>query len=389
MRVIVAGAGIAGLTAAAGLRRDAHDVTVLERRLDTASGTAITLWPNALAALDTLSLGDDVRAASARVGAGAVRWRDGSWIRRPGVDAVITALGEPLSVIHRVDLRDVLAEKSAAAGPALTGVTAAGARTSRGRAIVTTAAGEELDADLVVVADGSGSRLVGQFNTGLASRYTGSSAWRGVADTTIDPETAGQVLGPAVEFGAVPLPGGRTYWFASRRLPENTIFDDEHAEVRRLGEGWPDPIPEVIAATAPDALIRTDLYDRPTAGRWYAGRVVALGDAVHPMRPHLGQGGCQAIEDAAVLTGALRRTADIDGALAAYQRIRRPRARRVAAASRTAGRVVSARPAALWGATVRASRAMPDAVMLRHLTSFAGAEAFARQRRLLESVGAC
>lgn len=55
MRVIVAGAGIAGLTAAAGLRRDAHDVTVLERRLDTASGTAITLWPNALAALDTLS----------------------------------------------------------------------------------------------------------------------------------------------------------------------------------------------------------------------------------------------------------------------------------------------------------------------------------------------
>ncbi|NLG45834.1 FAD-dependent monooxygenase [Gordonia sp. (in: high G+C Gram-positive bacteria)] len=383
MRVVVAGAGIAGLTAAAGFARDGHDVTILERRLDTTSGTAITLWPNALAALDAIDVGVDVRAASERVSGGAMRWCDGSWIRRPDRDAVLQALGEPLSVLRRVDLTEVLTRATAGATRLRSGVAAVSARTERGRAIVGIADGEDLDADLVVVADGIGSRLIHGFNPGLAARYTGASAWRGIAETRIDPELAGQVLGPGVEFGAVPLPNGRTYWFASRRLPEGTIFDNEHAEVSRLGEGWPTPIGEVIAATPPESLMRTDLYDRSTARRWYDGRVVALGDAVHPMRPHLGQGGCQAIEDAAVLTGALRGGVPVGSALAVYQRIRRPRVRRVVMESRAVGRAVSARPVRLSGAAIRASRALPDALMLRHLASIAGSEAFARQWRLL------
>ena len=94
-RIIVAGAGIAGLSAAVALHRLGHTVSVLEERADTSSGAGISIWPNALAALDLIGLGDDVRHAGGRIGAGAVRWRDGTWIRRPSPQRMVTALGEP------------------------------------------------------------------------------------------------------------------------------------------------------------------------------------------------------------------------------------------------------------------------------------------------------
>ena len=77
-RITVIGAGIAGLATAVALRRAGHDVTVLEQRTDTMTGAGISIWPNALAALDEIGLGDAVRRAGGRVTGGAIRWRDGS-----------------------------------------------------------------------------------------------------------------------------------------------------------------------------------------------------------------------------------------------------------------------------------------------------------------------
>ena len=83
-QILVVGAGIAGLATAVALQRRGHDVTVIEERTDTSSGGAgISIWPNALAALDEIGLGDAVREAGGRVTAGALRWRDGTWLRHP------------------------------------------------------------------------------------------------------------------------------------------------------------------------------------------------------------------------------------------------------------------------------------------------------------------
>ena len=103
-QVVVVGAGIAGLAAAVALQRRSFDVTVFEERADTSSGTGISIWPNALAALDEIGVGDAVRDAGGRVTAGAMRWRDGTWLRRPHPDRIIKALGEPLVVIQRAAL---------------------------------------------------------------------------------------------------------------------------------------------------------------------------------------------------------------------------------------------------------------------------------------------
>ncbi|MDT5135688.1 MAG: hypothetical protein QOE41_4999 [Mycobacterium sp.] len=106
--ILVVGAGVAGLATAAALQRRGLHVTVLEERTDASSGAGITIWPNAFAALDEIGMGDDVRRAGGRVNGGAVRWRDGTWLRRPDPDRMLRALGEPLVFVRRATLTDVL-----------------------------------------------------------------------------------------------------------------------------------------------------------------------------------------------------------------------------------------------------------------------------------------
>ena len=108
-RIAVVGAGIAGLATAVALQQLGYDVTVIEERTDTSSGAGISIWPNALAALDHIGLGDSVREDGGRVTAGAMRWRDGSWLRHPSPERLVKALGEPLVVVHRSALTDILA----------------------------------------------------------------------------------------------------------------------------------------------------------------------------------------------------------------------------------------------------------------------------------------
>ncbi|WP_307857353.1 NAD(P)-binding protein [Mycobacterium sp. SM1] len=108
------GAGIAGLATAVGLQQRGYEVAVVEKRTDTSEGAAISIWPNALAALDHLGVGDAVRTAGGRISTGALRWRDGSWLRRLGAQWFVNALGEPLVVLQRAVLRDILTAALAA-----------------------------------------------------------------------------------------------------------------------------------------------------------------------------------------------------------------------------------------------------------------------------------
>jgi 2-polyprenyl-6-methoxyphenol hydroxylase-like FAD-dependent oxidoreductase len=111
------------------------------------------------------------------------------------------------------------------------------------------------------------------------------------------------------------------------------------AEVRRIFGHWHDPIPRLMDATPADSVLRNDLFHlRPGPDTYVHRRVALLGDAAHAMTPHLGQGACQAIEDAVVL-GDLLDEGDVDEALTEYDRVRRPRTREVARMSRLSGRL--------------------------------------------------
>jgi 2-polyprenyl-6-methoxyphenol hydroxylase-like FAD-dependent oxidoreductase len=375
-QILVIGAGISGLATAVALQRRGNDVTVIEERTDTSSGAGISIWPNALAALDEIGLGDAVREAGGRVTAGALRWRDGGWLRHPSPQRLVKALGEPLVVIHRSALTKVLAD-ALAAGTVHTGLSA--------RELVTTADGVQVtlsdsttrDTSAVIGADGTRSVVARHLNGALADYYVGYTAWRGVAACTIDPDVAGEVLGPGIEFGHVPLGSDRTYWFATERAPEGQVsLQGELAYLRTRFASWADPIPAVLAATDPDDVLRNDLYDRDHARQWSRGPVVVVGDAAHPMRPHLGQGGCQGLEDAAVLARFVDGDDNLAAAFARFAAFRRPRVGPLVRESRLIGQIVNLRPGLLSSLASRATVLAPEALMTRHLATVAARSAF-------------
>ncbi|UMB71010.1 FAD-dependent monooxygenase [Mycobacterium paraterrae] len=375
-RVVIAGAGIAGLATAIGLHRCGYDVTVLEKRADTSAGAGISIWPNALAALDQFGLGDSVRAAGGRVTAGAVRWRNGTWLRRPTGERFVHALGEPLVVIRRPLLRDILTA-ALPTGTIEDGITAVGVTSSADGVQVRLSDYGVRDADAVVGADGTHSLIARQLNGPLTNRYVGYTSWRGIARYGLDPQLAGQTLGPGIETGHVPMGDGLTYWFATQRAREGQrAAEGELRYLQRMLSRWTEPMPSLLAATAEADVLRDDLYDRQPARHWSQGPVVLVGDAAHPMRPHLGQGGCQAIEDAALLAAFANQTPDLSTAFAHFTAYRRRRVSRLVRESATIGTLVNVRPAALSMAASYATALIPERALTSHMASIAGRTAF-------------
>jgi 2-polyprenyl-6-methoxyphenol hydroxylase-like FAD-dependent oxidoreductase len=376
-QILVAGAGIAGLATAVALQRRGRDVAVVEERTDTSTGAGISIWPNALAALDQIGLGDAVREAGGRVTAGAVRWRDGSWLRRPNHDRLVSALGEPLVVVRRATLMGVLAG-ALAPGSVRYGVAVRQLTASADGVRLELSDGTTRGAAAVVGADGTRSVVARHLNGALTDSYAGYTSWRSVAAYSIDPELSGETLGPVVEFGHVPMGPDRTYWFATERAPEGqTAAEGELAYLQAKYRTWAEPIPALLAATDPDDVQRLDIYDRTPARHWSGGPVVLVGDAAHAMRPHLGQGGCQSLEDAALLAAFVDQVDDLASAFARFEAFRRPRIKPLVGESALIGRVVNLRPAFLSAALSRATMLAPEAVLTRHLTYVAARSAFA------------
>ncbi|AKS33374.1 FAD-dependent oxidoreductase [Mycolicibacterium goodii] len=374
--ILVIGAGITGLATAAALQRRGFEVCVAEARADTTSGAGISIWPNALAALDEIGLGDPVRAAGGRITAGALRWHDGTWLRRPAAERITRALGEPLVVIRRKVLTDILAG-ALAPGTVVNGLEAHTVETGAAGVLVTFTDGSVREAGGVVGADGVDSVVARHLNGPLRRRYAGYTAWRGVAAHPLDPELSGETMGAGMEVGHVPLGSDHTYWFATERAPQGQRAPDgELAHLRKLFGPWAEPIPTLLATTDPADVLRNDLYDRQPARCWARGPVVLAGDAAHPMRPHLGQGGCQGLEDAATLAALVGREPDLPTAFARFAALRRRRVTGIVRTSRLIGRVVNLRPAALSAAASRASVLVPEVVLNRRLASIAARSAF-------------
>jgi 2-polyprenyl-6-methoxyphenol hydroxylase-like FAD-dependent oxidoreductase len=121
-------------------------------------------------------------------------------------------------------------------------------------------------------------------------------------------------------FGIVPVGPNLIYWVAVAKAPAGERDEcDPRERLRKTFGDWHPPIDDLLANTPADRILRTDLFDRPPIASWTDGRAVLLGDAAHPMTPNLGQGACQAIEDAIVLANAIHRQPTLEKALTHYE----------------------------------------------------------------------
>ncbi|MFI8966110.1 FAD-dependent monooxygenase [Streptomyces sp. NPDC053493] len=356
LHAVVVGAGIGGLAAAVGLQRTGWEVTVVDRASVLADeGAGISLAANGIRALDALGVGAAVRAAGRGQYTGGTRTPRGSWLARMDGAALERALGSPIVGIPRAELHRLL-RAALRPGTLRTGVTVTRATTLPGgaRARVeyeaadgpgAAAEGGCAEADLVVAADGIGSRLrTALFPAHPGPVHSGSTVLRAVTDRPLDLRTDFEITwGRGAEFGHIAFADGRAEWHAVLNAPAGVRHADPLAVLRRRFAHWHAPIPELLAATRPEAVLHHDVGELATPlPSFVSGRVVLLGDAAHAMTPNLGQGACQALEDAVVLAAELEGAADgggIDTALARYDGVRRPRTTAVAAAARQAGRM--------------------------------------------------
>lgn len=348
---VVVGAGIGGLAAAIGLRRIGWEVRVVDRAPVLAdAGAGISLAANGIRALDALGIGAAVRAAGRGQYTGGTRTPRGSWLARMDGAALERALGSPIVGIPRADLhrllRAALPPEALHTGVTVTAATSTTAPGCGGRVRLTYAssASGELppEADLVVAADGVGSRLRGAlFPAHPGPTYSGSTVLRAITHRPVDPRTDFEITwGRGAEFGHIAFTDGRAEWHAVLNSPAGVRHEDPLAVLRRRFADWHAPVPELLEATRGEDVLHHDIVELATPlPSFVAGRVVLLGDAAHAMTPNLGQGACQALEDAVVLAAALDGSARVESALAWYDAERRPRTTAVAAAARQAGRM--------------------------------------------------
>jgi len=303
---VVVGAGIGGLTAAIALRRDGHDVTVLERARElTEAGAGIGLWPNALRALDEIGLADAMESIGAPFSATVIQTRDGR--RLSGFDParVVSRLGRQPIIAHRADVQSVLLGAAADIPIRLGTAVTAVKPTPQDAVTVVTADGAEIEAGLVVGADGVNSAVRASFD-GSPPTVSPLLSWRAVVAGGPEIGDAWLSIGAGHQFLATPLPGRRAYFAGLLGPRGGHTAAPELESLRRAYSGWHDPIPELLALIE-TTTVRWDEVRHRRAGRTTAGgNVVLIGDAAHPMTPDLGQGGCQAIEDAVTLAAALR-----------------------------------------------------------------------------------
>ncbi len=339
MRVIVVGGGIGGLTLAFALARRRITTVVIEQAASLqAVGAGLQLSPNATRILSDLGL--DRALAAAAVAPGRAEVHDaatGRRLIRNRLSAYAQARwGSPYLVLTRSALQAVLLDAVERAGGVEirlgSAVTAIGQ--SESGVSVTLADGAAVAGAALFGCDGLNSTVRAWLGDATPPRFTGQTAWRGLAQMATEGEPGIQVwTGPGRHFVRYPVGPGLVNMVA---VTGAGIGEVESWEV--VGQGadlaaafadWPEPVRATIAAVG--RPWRSALYDRPPLPRWSAGRVTLLGDAAHPMLPFLAQGAAMAIEDAWVAADRLSRGDDVAGAFTAYEQARLARTARAQA----------------------------------------------------------
>ena len=332
LKIAVAGAGIGGVFTGYALQQKGFDVTVFEKASKFSRfGGPIQLASNALSCVNALSpeLFDDIMTRFTFTGTRKCGIKDGIRNTWYSVFDAIKNLAEWNSlpytgVIDRPDLQEVLLNKMQDDTVLNNMPVQEYFENDDGTIDIKFENGEIVKGfDVLIGADGIWSSVRAQMWNEPSARpgtctYSGYTLF--AAESIMPPDStffadegyfdAGYkvYIGPGKYFVTSDVGSGRIQWYAFLALPPDTKSRSSNLDF--LGEqfeGWTDEIHSCLRNTPEDIIEQRDLYDRrPSVLKsWSKGSVTMLGDAVHPMMPNLGQGGCQAIEDAYVLSNLL------------------------------------------------------------------------------------
>ena len=347
-RVAIVGAGTGGLTAPAALRQFGNfEIKLYERAPELGEvGAGLQMAPNAVKVIRALGIEDQfVKLAAEPEARVTLKWDDATVLSQESFKGRMEEeFGARYHMIHRADLHKLLA--SLVPEDAIhTNAECVGVENRKDGAVLRLAGGQEIEADVVIGADGIHS-VVRKFLFGESrTRFTHQICWRLILPMEALHETASRfdiplngseyagLLGPNGHVIMYPLRGGKLWNIFAGRVSEQ--WADEKwtvpsatDEMLEAYAGW-HPGLLYLLSQAPETY-KWGIYDRDPLDHWVTGRIALLGDAAHPMMPTLAQGAAISMEDGYVLARCLDAGRDAPGAaLAAYDAARQPRASKV------------------------------------------------------------
>ena len=343
--VLIVGGGIGGLFAANALLAHGIAVSLYEQAPALGEvGAGVYVTPNAVRQLQRVGLGPAVERYGARVGPRSAYFRhDGTPIAP--VQVADAAGWNACFGMHRADFVELLAAHLPP-GIVRAGHRAVGFEQDEARARVRFANGAVAEADVVVGADGIHSELRPHVFRPSTPVFHRTISYRGLVPRARLPDWPmdrwEMWAGPSKHFLVFPVRHGTMVNYVGfvptdEEMKESWSAPGDAEVLRREFRGWDPRIRAVLDAV--DQTFRWALYDREPLPTWTKGRLTLLGDAAHPMLPHLGQGANQSIEDGMALATMLAQapSAGVPAMLAAYERLRRERVAEVQLGARKHG----------------------------------------------------
>jgi len=334
MNVVIIGAGMGGLTTGIALKKFGHQVRIFEQTEKILRvGAAISLWSNGVKCLNYLGLTDKIAKLGGQMDDLAyVDGLTGDVMTQFSLLPLIEEVGQRPYPVARADLQNMLMDEFGRDQIYL-GKKMVSLEDKTDYVEVHFADGSSTQADLLIGADGTHS-LTRAYVLGhqVQRRYAGYVNWNGLVEISEDLAPAQQwttYVGEGKRASLMPVADGKFYFFLDVPLPAG--LDNNRDEYKQLLKqyfaDWCQPVQQLIERLDPQKTNRVEIHDIEPFAQFYKGRVVILGDAAHSTTPDIGQGGCQAMEDAIYLARSLQiNTLGLEDALRRYQNKRNERA---------------------------------------------------------------
>ncbi|SDR97369.1 FAD-dependent monooxygenase [Bradyrhizobium canariense] len=325
MRILIVGAGIAGLALAKAMEQRGMEAQLIERQREVqTAGAGLFLPGNAVRAIEQLGLFEDVAVKAVPIKRQLIFDAGGKVLNTIETEDFWRGCGPCLS-LPRKEMQDVLKASLRRSTTAFGRSIASLVQDSAG-CLVTFDDGAAAKYDFVVGADGMHSKVRELVSLGGSARYVGTVCWRFIAKNTSGIDCWTAMLGSGRTLLAIPVNRTDVYVYADIAIPGDGAPDlPPDSPLRSLFKDFSGPVFPLIDGLSAETPIHYGPIEEVRLKDWINGRVVLLGDAAHGCSPNMAEGAGMAMEDALVLAEELSRGTDITKALRAYMERRRPR----------------------------------------------------------------